>query len=248
MWHPIKLSKSSIDMIFCLQIFIAQLKEKSTRTGAGSYPSHQHWGTKSSVDDLTGSRGVVPSRAAALLRSTETNPFWLEDLSAIKRLFYKRGRTNSFELRESFIVFRWYYSFFHFFYKHIIYILYPKNYHTVSGTNFRKIPARALSVMHSSTVTHPPEGGDTGDMGQADDNKYLRGYIILPGCCRCWHNVMYGARVNGGSNWDSLKVAYKIKTTAPIIVNQCNMSSKKLQQLIFSSLFRFVLNIVIFSN
>ena len=60
------------------------------RPGAVSYPSHQHWGAKSFVDDLAGSRGVVPSRAAALLRSNETNPFWLDDLSAINRIYLRR--------------------------------------------------------------------------------------------------------------------------------------------------------------
>ena len=57
-----------------------------TRPRAVQQPSHQHRGAKSFVDDLAGSRGVVPSRAAALLRSTETKPLGLDDLSAIKRL------------------------------------------------------------------------------------------------------------------------------------------------------------------
>ena len=43
----------------------------------------QRRGAKSFVDDLVLSRGVVLSRAAASLRSIETKPFRLADLSAI---------------------------------------------------------------------------------------------------------------------------------------------------------------------
>ena len=39
-------------------------------------------GAKSLADDLGMDRGVVPSRAAASLRSAETNPFDPRDLSA----------------------------------------------------------------------------------------------------------------------------------------------------------------------
>ena len=46
-------------------------------------------GAKSLADDLGMDRGVVPSRAAASLRSAETNPSDPRDLSAISR------RTNS---------------------------------------------------------------------------------------------------------------------------------------------------------
>ena len=41
----------------------------------------QSGGPKSSVDDLCAGRGVVLGRAATILRSIETQPFWLEDLS-----------------------------------------------------------------------------------------------------------------------------------------------------------------------
>ena len=46
-------------------------------------------GAKSLADDLGMDRGVVPSRAAASLRSAETNPSDPRDLSAIS------GRANS---------------------------------------------------------------------------------------------------------------------------------------------------------
>ena len=41
----------------------------------------QSGGPKSSVDDLCAGRGVVLGRAATILRSIETQPFWLDDLS-----------------------------------------------------------------------------------------------------------------------------------------------------------------------
>ena len=41
----------------------------------------QGGGPKSSVDDLCTGRGVVLGRAATTLRSIETQPFWLDDLS-----------------------------------------------------------------------------------------------------------------------------------------------------------------------
>ena len=41
----------------------------------------QSGGPKSSVDDLWAGRGVVLGRAATILRSIETQPFWLDDLS-----------------------------------------------------------------------------------------------------------------------------------------------------------------------
>ena len=41
----------------------------------------QSGGPKSSVDDLCTGRGVVLGRAATTLRSIETQPFWLDDLS-----------------------------------------------------------------------------------------------------------------------------------------------------------------------
>ena len=47
-------------------------------------------GAKSLADDLGMDRGVVPSRAAASLRSAETNPLHPRDLSA-----FDTGRTNS---------------------------------------------------------------------------------------------------------------------------------------------------------
>ena len=48
-------------------------------------------GAKSLADDLGMDRGVVPSRAAASLRSAETNPFDPRDLSAFMdgRILYR---------------------------------------------------------------------------------------------------------------------------------------------------------------
>ena len=51
---------------------------------AGQLSSSSTWqsgGPKSSVDDLCAGRGVVLGRAATILRSIETQPFWLDDLS-----------------------------------------------------------------------------------------------------------------------------------------------------------------------
>ena len=51
---------------------------------AGQLSSSSTWqsgGPKSSVDDLCAGRGVVLGRAATTLRSIETQPFWLDDLS-----------------------------------------------------------------------------------------------------------------------------------------------------------------------
>ena len=47
------------------------------------YHSAVERGAKSLADDLGMDRGVVPSRAAASLRSAETNPFDPRDLSAL---------------------------------------------------------------------------------------------------------------------------------------------------------------------
>ena len=59
------------------------LRGPARRSGRHDTHPMQRRGAKSFVDDLVLSRGVVLSRAAASLRSIETKPFRLADLSAI---------------------------------------------------------------------------------------------------------------------------------------------------------------------
>ena len=66
----------------------------------------QGGGPKSSVDDLCTGRGVVLGRAATTLRSIETQPFWLDDLScqldksSDRRGLYTARATGSYESRS----------------------------------------------------------------------------------------------------------------------------------------------------
>ena len=66
----------------------------------------QGGGPKSSVDDLCTGRGVVLGRAATTLRSIETQPFWLDDLSCqLDKSSGREGFTFWWGARASALVF-----------------------------------------------------------------------------------------------------------------------------------------------